>query len=226
MSSSPAASYTASTVPGPRLFPSTTYRSNRFSCKKEDKPGFPGCPPSNFHVRLPESCSHSSSHSEAPPNHSHRRSRPPRPPPVPSSGSASSFPPPWGRHPAHLSGSPHRFAGFPDSRRQSPNAHPPPRPSAPSLSTMLLPHLHHFSSFIFMSCTCLRPFKAPPQSRAPILSLFSIRHHPDQIPQKCCFSASRRRNQKRIPDTSRPWIRQNRPYFCCTSYHLMRKTDI
>ena len=35
-----AASYTASTVPGPRLFPSTTYRSNRFSCKKEDKPGF------------------------------------------------------------------------------------------------------------------------------------------------------------------------------------------
>lgn len=97
MSSSPAASYTASTVPGPRLFPSTTYRSNRFSCKKRTSPVFPGCPPSNFHVRLPESCSHSSSHSEAPPNHSHRRSRPPRPPPVPSSGSASSFPPPWGR---------------------------------------------------------------------------------------------------------------------------------
>ena len=74
----------------------------------------------------------------------------------------------------------------------------------PHFSTMLLPHLHHFSSFIFMSCTCLRPFKAPRQSRAPILSLFSIRHHPDQIPQKCCFSASRRCNQKRIPDTSRP----------------------
>ena len=96
----------------------------------------------------------------------------------------------------------------------------------PHFSTMLLPHLQHFSSFIFMSCTCLRPFKTPRQSRAPILSLFSIRHHPDQIPQKCCFSASRRRNQKRIPDTSRPWLRQNRPYFCCTSYHLMRKTDI
>ena len=95
------------------------------------------------------------------------------------------------------------------------------RPSAPHFSTMLLPHLHHFSSFIFMSCTCLRQFKAPVK-RAPILSSSPSRHHPDQIRRSVCFphlgGAIRKRHSGYFPslDPSKSTV------FCCTSYHLMR----